>query len=142
MSDCYIVASTKPWHYDTFEARKAVVRGKWLYVRSTEELECAVRDNFPRFVFFLHWNWPVPRDIWGRHECVCFHMTDVPFGRGGSPLQNLIEMGYSDTVLTALQMIEEMDAGSVYAKRPLSLEGRAEEIYRRAGDTRHETASV
>jgi methionyl-tRNA formyltransferase len=134
MSDCYIVASTKPWHYGTFEARKDVVLGKWLYVSSPEELECAVRDHSPRFVFFLHWNWQVPRDIWGHHECVCFHMTDVPFGRGGSPLQNLIEMGCSETVLSALQMVEEMDAGPVYAKRPLSLDGRAEEIYRRAGE--------
>ncbi len=25
-----------------------------------------------------------------KFECVCFHMTDVPYGRGGSPLQNLI----------------------------------------------------
>ncbi len=48
-------------------------------------------------------------------------------------MQNLIERGYSDTVLTALQMVEEIDAGPVYAKRPLSLAGRAEEIYRRAG---------
>jgi methionyl-tRNA formyltransferase len=30
-------------------------------------------------------------------------------------------------------MVHEMDAGPVYAKRPLSLEGNAEEIYLRAG---------
>jgi methionyl-tRNA formyltransferase len=88
----------------------------------------------PRYVFFLHWSWLVPEEIWSRHECVCFHMTDVPYGRGGSPLQNLIMAGKKDTVLTALRMIEQMDAGPVYAKRPLSLSGRAEDIYLRAGD--------
>ena len=60
-------------------------------------------------------------------------MTDVPYGRGGSPLQNLIMDGKTETQVTALRMTEEMDAGPVYVKRPMSLEGRAEEIYLRAG---------
>ena len=68
------------------------------------------------------------------HECVCFHMTDLPYGRGGSPLQNLILEEKKHTQVTALRMIEEMDAGPIYAKRPMSLEGRAEEIYLRAGN--------
>jgi methionyl-tRNA formyltransferase len=134
MSVCFIVASSKPWHSATFEERKVGVPGKWLYVGTPQELERAVLEKAPRFVFFLHWNWKVPREIWAHYECVCFHMTDVPFGRGGSPLQNLIESGRSHTVLTALQMVEEIDAGPVYAKRPLSLQGRSEEIYLRAGE--------
>jgi methionyl-tRNA formyltransferase len=60
-------------------------------------------------------------------------MTDVPFGRGGSPLQNLIVRGHRDTVLTALRMSKEFDAGPVYLKEALSLEGGAEEIYLRGG---------
>ena len=61
-------------------------------------------------------------------------MTDVPYGRGGSPLQNLIVAGNKDTKLTALRMVEEMDAGPIYTKRSLSLSGRAESIYKRAGE--------
>jgi methionyl-tRNA formyltransferase len=61
-------------------------------------------------------------------------MTDVPYGRGGSPLQNLILRGHKSTVVSALRMIEELDAGPVYAKLPLSLDGSAEEIYGRAAD--------
>jgi methionyl-tRNA formyltransferase len=60
-------------------------------------------------------------------------MADVPYGRGGSPLQNLIERGHRKTKLTALRMIEDFDAGPVYLKEPLNLEGNAEEIYIRAG---------
>ena len=60
-------------------------------------------------------------------------MTDVPYGRGGSPLQNLILTGKKTTKVTALQMVQEPDAGPVYAKRTMSLKGRAEEIYLRAG---------
>ena len=75
----------------------------------------------------------VPRSVWEKHECVCFHMTDVPYGRGGSPLQNLILKGHTKTKITALRMVGELDAGPVYMKRNLSLHGRAEDIYQRAG---------
>jgi methionyl-tRNA formyltransferase len=40
--------------------------------------------------------------------------------------------GHEETVITALRCVEEMDAGPVYLKRPLSLHGSAEEIYLRA----------
>jgi methionyl-tRNA formyltransferase len=60
-------------------------------------------------------------------------MTDVPYGRGGSPLQNLILAGHKETKLTALQMVSEMDAGPVYTKKTLKLDGTAQEIYIKAG---------
>jgi methionyl-tRNA formyltransferase len=61
-------------------------------------------------------------------------MTDVPFGRGGSPLQNLIARGIRETRLTALRMTAEVDAGPVYRKEILPLSGAAHEIYARAAD--------
>jgi len=59
-------------------------------------------------------------------------MTDLPYGRGGSPLQNLIVQGHTETVVSAIQCVKELDAGPVYLKKPLSLLGSAEEIYIRA----------
>ncbi len=85
----------------------------------------------PELVFLPHWSYRVPAEIHRAHECVMFHMTDLPFGRGGTPLQNLISRGHTATVLTAFRCTEEMDAGPVYLKHSLSLEGRAEEIYAR-----------
>ena len=61
-------------------------------------------------------------------------MTDLPFGRGGSPLQNLIERGIYETKLSALRCCKELDGGDIYLKRPLSLWGTAEEIYLRAAE--------
>jgi methionyl-tRNA formyltransferase len=86
----------------------------------------------PRYVFFPHWSHRISREIHRRFECVIFHMTDVPFGRGGSPLQNLIANGIYETKVSALRCGEALDAGPVYLKRPLSLHGTAEEIYLRA----------
>ncbi len=50
-------------------------------------------------------------------------------------MQNLILAGHETTLISALHMTDELDAGDIYMKRPLSLEGRAEEIYHRAADT-------
>ena len=68
-------------------------------------------------------------------------MTDLPYGRGGSPLQNLILNKKKDTVLSAFKMNEEIDAGPVYLKKPLSLNGCAEEIYNRADELSFEMIS-
>jgi methionyl-tRNA formyltransferase len=88
----------------------------------------------PRFVFFPHWSHRIDSSIHQQFECVIFHMTDLPFGRGGSPLQNLIAGGISETKITALRCVEEVDAGPMYLKKPLSLYGSAEEIFIRASE--------
>lgn len=86
----------------------------------------------PDWIFFPHWSWVIPKEIHGQYKCVIFHMTDLPYGRGGSPLQNLIVRGHKDTMLSALQCGAKFDAGPVYKKVPLSLDGSAEEILQRA----------
>ncbi len=67
-------------------------------------------------------------------ECVCFHMTDLPFGRGGSPLQNLILRGVRETKVSALRMTDTLDAGPVYARESLQLDGSAQDIYERCAE--------
>jgi methionyl-tRNA formyltransferase len=133
LSQRYLVAGCKSWHRRVFGEVLSKLAGDWHYVGKQEELSLAyIRELRPRYIFFLHWSWKVPPEILAEVECVCFHMTDVPYGRGGSPLQNLIVRGHRETRLTALRMTSELDAGPVYLKRSLSLEGGAEEIYLRA----------
>ena len=88
----------------------------------------------PEYIFFPHWSWIIPKEIHNKFNCVIFHMTDLPYGRGGSPLQNLIVRGHTETKLTALRCVSELDAGPIYLKRPLSLSGTAEEILGHASD--------
>jgi methionyl-tRNA formyltransferase len=131
--NCYLVAGSKPWNREVFEKVISRYPGSWKFISQPDELNRELLERFgPRFIFFLHWSTRVPADILAKYECVCFHMTDVPYGRGGSPLQNLIVLGHRQTKLTALKMVEEFDAGPFYLKEDLSLEGKAEEIYRRA----------
>lgn len=132
----FLVVATKPWNRRSYTKMIRHHPGTtWMLIDSEEGFVPAkVRAFSPRFIFFLHWSWIVPKEIVNEFECVCFHMTDVPYGRGGSPLQNLISRGYRSTKLTALRMTEEVDAGPVYLKEDLSLEGSAEEVYIRASE--------
>ncbi len=129
----YLVVGSKPWNRRVFEQTLQGLPGKWTFIGTREALTPeAISSLRPRYIFFLHWSWKVPDAVVRDFECVCFHMTDVPYGRGGSPLQNLIARGHRETKLTALRMTAEFDAGPVYGKEPLSLEGNAEEILMRA----------
>ena len=86
----------------------------------------------PKFIFFPHWSHRIDSSIFEKFESVIFHMTDLPYGRGGSPLQNLITRSIYETKISALRCVEEIDAGPIYLKKSFSLYGSAEEIFLRA----------
>ena len=127
-----LVATIKRWNVEEFARRVSELPGRWLLVTDAASLNAGLIQALkPRYVFFPHWSWTVPDDVLVATECVCFHMTDVPYGRGGSPLQNLVSRGHTETKLSALRMVPELDAGPVYIKRALSLEGAAHEVFGR-----------
>ena len=139
----YIVAGCRPWNRRLFDDVLSTLPGRWIFLDDRNALTLDyLAELSPRYVFFLHWSYLVPLQIVESYECVCFHMTDVPYGRGGSPLQNLIMRGHHSTKLTALKMVKELDAGPVYFKKALSLEGSAEEIYIRASHLSAEMIKV
>ena len=102
-------------------------------ITSPKELtEGYLNELNTRYVFFPHWSWFIPEEIFVNFECIIFHMTDLPYGRGGSPLQNLIIRGKTETVVSAIKCVKELDAGPIYCKMPLTLDGTAKEILERA----------
>ena len=135
MANTYLVSTVKPWNLAAFERWRPKLTGNWLAVCDRADLSEAVVGTLnPRYIFFPHWSWIVPKEILSIAECVCFHMTDVPYGRGGSPLQNLIARGKKSTVVSALRMVPELDAGPVYLKCDLDLSGSAESVFERAAE--------
>lgn len=128
-----VIVSNRPWNKNLIDALVKRTGFEFLLICDPAELtyQNLVSVN-PRFVFFPHWSYRIESNIYEQFECVIFHMTDLPFGRGGSPLQNLIARGIYETKITALRCVEEMDGGPIYMKKPLSLYGTAEEIYLRA----------
>lgn len=116
----------RPWAMRVAEDRLARIPGMEVMAPFI-----SLKELSPRYIFWLHWSERVRSDMISEFECVNFHLGDVPDGRGGSPLQNLIGRGKTETVLSALRMTDGIDDGPVYCKRPISLHGSAEEIYLR-----------
>ena len=85
----------------------------------------------PNLIFFPHWSWKVPSEIHQKYKCILFHTAPLPFGRGGSPIQNLILLGYKKSPVCALKMVEELDSGPIYTQREISLEGPLSNIFKR-----------
>ena len=131
----FAYVASAPWSLQAFRAGASELTGEWILIESRTALTSAgLREFGPRYVFFPHWSWHVPDEVVDEFECVCFHMTDLPYGRGATPLQNLILRRHKETKLTALRMVRDYDAGPVYMKRSLSLEGSAKQIYQRAAE--------
>lgn len=104
-------------------------------IERKEDLTKEFLDSIkPDWIFFTHWSYKISKEIHENFRCVIFHMTDLPFGRGGSPLQNLIQRGIYETKICALKCVDAFDAGDVYLRRPLSLWGTAREIFLRGGE--------
>jgi len=135
LSNLYLVASSKPWNKKLAEDLRVKTGMNFQLISDPAELTAKhLSELKPRVIFFPHWSHIIAADVFQNFECIIFHMTDLPFGRGGSPLQNLVVRGVFETQISALKCIEEVDAGPIYLKRPLSLHGAAEDIYLRASE--------
>ena len=131
----YVLATSREWNESLANQLELKTDQAFHLITRTEELTYErLQAISPRYVFFPHWSHIIPSEIHEAFECVIFHMTDLPYGRGGSPLQNLILRGHQETQISALRCVAELDAGPIYMKRPLSLQGSASEIFLRAAD--------
>lgn len=131
-----LIATHKSWNIDRANAlitnhKEHDIR---LITEKDELTEEMVNAFAPDYIFFPHWSYYIPQSIYEKWECVVFHMTDLPYGRGGSPLQNLIVRGIKNTKISAIRVVEGMDAGAIYMKEDLNLDGSATEIFDRASE--------
>ena len=127
----YFFVSDREWTINSFLKNRNRLTGNWSVITTPSDLKVALLTQSPRYIFFPHWSAIVPNEIVQKHTCICFHMTNLPFGRGGSPLQNLISKGFDETVLTSLRMTEVIDGGPIYKKDNLYLDGSARDVFDR-----------
>jgi len=131
----YVIAASKVWNPKMVETLTEKVGDCFHWIKTKEDLNLeGLRALNPEAIFFPHWSYKIPMEIYREFKCIGFHMTDLPFGRGGSPLQNLIIRGIRQTKLSAMSVVDEIDAGDIYLKRDLDLSGCAQAIYERASD--------
>jgi len=128
-----VVANINPEFEDLIKDLEKEYPGQVLEISKKEELTFERLQSFnPDYIFFTHWSYMIKKDVFENFNCIVFHMTDLPYGRGGSPLQNLIVRGHKITKLSAIKVSEGLDEGDLFLKKDLSLEGSAREIFSRA----------
>ncbi len=133
----YVIATVKSWNIENFKKLKErFAEESFVLIDRKEDLTYErLQEIRPEYVFFPHWSWIIPQKLFDSFNCVVFHMADLPFGRGGSPLQNLLVRGIYDTKISAIKVTAGLDAGPVYFKEPLDMSaGNADDILRRASD--------
>ena len=124
-----VIASSKQW-FKVSDGLK--INNKILFIKKKSDLTFQNLKKFdPQLVFFPHWSWKVPTKIHNNFCCIVFHTAPLPFGKGGSPIQNLIIRGYRNSPVCALRMVEGLDSGPIYIKKDLSLNGSLTEILAR-----------
>ena len=128
----YILLSTKKWHNGLFQNLSKNDNQNWIWIKKKEDfIYSNIKKINPCKIFIPHWSYIIPKDIFLNYECIVFHMTDLPYGRGGSPLQNLIIRGFESTKISAIRVQDGVDTGDIYLKNDLELHGSAYDIFKR-----------
>lgn len=128
-----IIATIKEWNIRNFFKIQELDKNKYKFhlITNKEELtyENVSKIN-PKYIFFPHWSWIIKEDIYKNFDCIVFHMTDLPYGRGGSPFQNLIMNEVYETKISALKVDGGLDTGDIFFKYDFNIRvGSAEENF-------------
>jgi methionyl-tRNA formyltransferase len=109
------------------------------YVASLENIHCVEfitsKDQYDKsiyskfidkidFILFVGWSWIIDDDILEKYLCLGIHPSDLPYYRGGTPIQHQIIKGIKNTKITLMSLSsDKIDAGDIYAKEDVLLTG-------------------
>jgi methionyl-tRNA formyltransferase len=126
MKQCLLISKQNIWSRKLFSLlKKTEVDWDWHFDIEEEELK---RIN-PTDIFFFHYSRIVPKEITDKYNCMGFHPANLPFGKGGSPIQNQIKDGITFTKINLFKMTEEVDSGQVLFSKDISLQGNLYDIW-------------
>lgn len=133
--DKILFVSSKKWFFLNKDIKK-LIKKKNIY-KITDKKKFNLKNISkinPTKIFFPHWSYKVPNKILKNFECICFHTAPLPYGRGGSPIQNLIIRKFKKAPVCAIKMTNKIDSGPIYLKKNISLNGSLNEIFERISD--------
>tara|TARA_Y100000034_G_scaffold32554_2_gene39916 strand:- start:8618 stop:9337 length:720 start_codon:yes stop_codon:yes gene_type:complete len=94
-----------------------------------DEIKIGKEKNARIRIFYFHWSGYITDDIFENNECITIHTSNLPHGRGGTPIQNQILDGITRTRVNALKTVKEFDAGPIFCTRTISLQGCLNDIW-------------
>ena len=135
MDKILLVSKDTQWSNRLYKMLKKDFDCLWADTNIAAEKHLATR---PSWTFFFHWSEIVPEEIYGQHRCVVIHTSNLPEGRGGTPLQNQILDGVVESRVNAICMGKELDGGDVYCSLPITLQGSITDIWMSIADRAYE----
>jgi len=130
----YLFCAYRDWALKLFQKLKKKYPDMYLLSSPKKLTINYLRKKNPEIIFFPDWSWIIPNEIISNYKCICFHESNLPKFRGGSPIQNQIIRGITKTKTTAFIMNEKIDAGDIILQKNLSLEGSIQEIFSRMSE--------
>ena len=118
----YIIITKRKWDLNNFKKLK-----KNIFVLDKVNIIKIKRIN-PKIIFFIHWSKFINKSIFEKYLCIQFHSSNLPKGRGGSPIQNQIMLNIKKTKISAFKVSERLDSGPICIQGDLSLQGNALDI--------------
>ena len=101
-------------------------------VYSEDEFDEESLNSFdPDVVLFYGWSKIIPLRIVSKFKCLMLHPSPLPKYRGGSPIQNQIIRGETESAVTVFIMDEGIDTGDIVGQRKMSLLGDIPDIFDR-----------
>jgi len=125
----YIIITKKIWDKKNFNK----INKKILVLNKIDKVK--IKRINPNIIFFIHWSKLIKKSLFNKYLCIQFHSSNLPKGRGGSPIQNQILLNLNETKLTAFKVSKNLDSGPVCMKENLSLKGSALDIFKRMETT-------
>ena len=124
----YLIVSVHPFFKKKFNTKKK--NKKFLFISKKNELNKKILKRLnPEIIFFPYWHWKISKSIVQNYNCIGFHTAPLPYGRGGSPIQNQIFLGKINSQICAIKYNEIIDGGKVYLRKNIKLNGNANEIF-------------
>ena len=113
---------------DFFKSR--IKKKNYIFLKKKKDFKLKfLNKKKPDIIFFPHWNYLVKREIFQNYLCIGFHTSPLPYGRGGSPVQNMIVRNFKKTQLCSLKLTKKIDSGPIYMKKEISLRGTGQKIF-------------
>ena len=80
-----VIATTKSWNKKNalvFQERFGEEYDTYIFTDKNQLTYETLKTIQPQYCSFPHWSWIIPKNIYMDFDCIVFHMTDLPYGRG------------------------------------------------------------
>jgi len=120
----------RDWALKIYDTLESSLPYEFLIIRSKNQYdESVIQDFQPDLVLFYGWSWVITDNIIENYKCVMLHPSKLPKYRGGSPIQNQIIDGVTNSAVTLFLMNDKLDSGPILKQEEISLLGSLDEIF-------------